>query len=274
MTTFAPAATPRKRDPFDRSRFYTIEGRELPSVTTILSIIDKSGPLMYWAVNLEKKAFEKAIIDALADPAVKRATVLDKVVECLGGARRFLKEQDAAATIGTAAHARIEWRTRKMLGEKVGDEPVIPDAAELAVMAWEDWAKEVDFTPVCAERAVHCLGCGYAGTIDWIAKVRGVVTLGDYKTSKAIYPEAFLQNVAYRHAADKNGLPTAQGMILRLPKTLDDLKAKDATPFDAMVVPDTPLEDFKAVLRVWQWKRRMEGRTVGSASAAPAGSAA
>lgn len=245
---------------YDRARFYTIDGHKLPSVTTILSVIDKSGPLMHWATTLERKAFERAILDALADPTVKRDTVLDKVIQCLSGAKQHLRELDAAAAIGTAAHARIEWRTRKMLGEKVGDEPKIPDAAELAVMGWEDWCKEVEFTPVCAERVVHCLKCGYAGTIDWIATVRRIVTLGDYKTSKAIYPEAFLQNIAYRHAAAQQGMDTAQGIILRLPKTLAD------PAFEAMVVPEIPLTDFTAALKLWTWKRRMEGRVVGVAA--------
>jgi len=172
-----------------------------------------------------------------------------------------MKSKDKAAVIGTAAHAWIEWRTRQMLGEKVGDEPEIPDASLIAVEAWKEWAADVTFTPHVVERVVYCAECGFAGTLDWIGDVKGVCTLGDYKTSKAIYPESFLQNAAYRHAARRHQLPTEQGMILRLPKTLEDLKA--AQPFEAMVVPDTPLEDFLAVKRTWEWKRRMDGKKTG-----------
>jgi len=241
----------------DTARFYTIEGEAYPSVTTLLGIVDKSGPLMHWAANMERRVFETALLDVLADKKKTRDQVLDAVIASTSGAKAFLRKQDEAAVIGTALHAWCEWRTRQMLGEKVGDEPEIPDAAMIAVEAWKDWAKAVDFTPHVAERVVYCHDCGYAGTLDWIGDVEGVCTLGDYKTSKAIYPESFLQNVAYRHAAKKQGLPTQQGMVLRLPKTLDDLKAG---PFEAMVVPDTPLDDFLAVKRVWEWKRRMEGK--------------
>jgi hypothetical protein len=146
----------------------------------------------------------------------------------------------------------------------VDKEPVIPDAALVAVEAWKEWAASVDFTPLCAERVVYCNEprCAYAGTLDWIAKVKGVVTLGDYKTAKAVYPESYLQNVAYRHAAEQCGLRTTQGLVLRLPKSLDD------PAFEAAPVPEIPLEDFLAVKRAWEFKRRMEGKTTGRRTAA------
>ena len=94
------------------------------------------------------------------------------------------------------------------------------------------------------------------------------MTLGDYKTAKAVYPESYLQNIAYRHAAAACGLPTEQGLVLRLPKTLDD------PAFEAAPVPDIPLADFLAVLRAWQWKRRMEGKKLGTPGTAPCTEAA
>lgn len=240
---------------YDRARLYEIAGDTWPSVTTILDIIDKPG-LMYWAANEERKAFETAMLGVLSGPhADQPDKVLDAVIAATKGAKAMEKAKTKAATIGTAAHAYIEWQTKALMGEKVGDEPVIPDAAKWAVESWKEWVAEVDFTPLASEQTVVCAGCGYAGTFDWIAKVRGVVTLGDIKTSRAIYPEAFLQNAAYRHASP---IETAQGMILRLPKVVED------PAFEAMIVPETPLEDFLAVRRVWCWKRRMDGLPVGS----------
>lgn len=242
----------------DSARFYTIDGKEFPSVTTLLDVLDKPG-LMYWAANMEKRAMETALLDVLtSDGARDPDWVLGQMADRLTKAKAFLREKDKAATIGTAAHAWIEWETRRRLGEKVAAEPVIPDPALVAVEAWKEWAASVDFTPLCAERTVYCMGCGYAGTLDWIAKVRGVVTLGDYKTSKAVYPESYLQNIAYRHAAATLGLDTAAGLVLRLPKTLDD------PAFEPAPVPEIPLSDFLAVQAVWRWKRRMEGKKTGA----------
>jgi len=79
------------------------------------------------------------------------------------------------------------------------------------VESWKDWARSVDLEPLAIERTVYCLGCGYAGTLDLYARVKGVLTVLDWKSGKAIYPEAFLQNLAYRHAATRAGLPSAQG---------------------------------------------------------------
>jgi hypothetical protein len=243
----------------DTARFYPIDGQQYPSVTTVLGIIDKSGPLMGWAVKEERRAFEATLLEVLShDGARDPLYVRGKMADAVKGVKAAEKVRQDAILIDTAAHALIEWHTRRLLGEKVGPEPMVPDPAAWAVEAWKDWARAVDFTPLSAERTVHCPQCGYAGTFDWVARVAGVVTLGDYKTCRAIYPESFLQNVAYRHAAIHAGFPTAQGVILRLPKLAED------PAFEAMVVPDTmTMVDFRAALRLWRWSRQMEGKPTG-----------
>ena len=112
--------------------------------------------------------------------------------------------------------------------------------------------------PLAIECTVYCEVCGYAGTLDLHARVRGVLTVLDWKSGKAIYPEAFLQNVAYRHAATRRGMPSTQGLIVRLPKYQDD------PAWEAMPVPETlTVEDFRAALRLWRWQRRMAGQPEG-----------
>src|SRR5215831_14376460 len=69
---------------------------------------------------------------------------------------------------------------------------------------------------------------------------------------------AFLQNVAYRHAAARRGLRSAQGLIVRVPKLVDD------PSWEVMAVPETlVIDDFIAALRLWRWQRQMEGRPIG-----------
>ncbi len=63
----------------------------------------------------------------------------------------------------------------------------------------------------------------YAGTLDLVAYVDGVRTLIDFKTSKAIYAEAHLQNVAYQVAlAEMGHEPCLSGCIVRVPKNTND----------------------------------------------------
>jgi hypothetical protein len=85
------------------------------------------------------------------------------------------------------------------------------------------------------------------------------VTVLDWKSGRAIYPEAFLQNVAYRHAAARQGLPSSQGLIVRVPKLVDD------PSWEVMAVPETlVIDDFMAAARLWRWQRRMEGKPIGA----------
>jgi hypothetical protein len=243
---------------WDRSRFYRIEGRELPSVTTVLDVIAKPalGP---WYAKEERRFFETAMLEVLSRPGARDPEyVLTAVAEAVTGVKAADRERQRAATIGTAVHAGIEWHLRRALGEDPGPEPQLPDAAAWAVESWKDWAASVDLEPLAVERTIYCLDCGYAGTLDLYARVKCVPSVLDWKTGRAIYPEAFLQNVAYRHAARRLGMPSTQGLIVRLPKLLDD------PAWEVMPVPLTlELPDFLAALQLWRWQRHMAGRSAG-----------
>jgi hypothetical protein len=252
-------------DWWDRDRFYRIDGRAYPSVTTVLDVIAKPalGP---WYAKEERRYFATAMLEVLARPGARDPEyVLAAVAEAVSGVKAADREKQRAATIGTAVHAGIEWHLRRWLGGDPGPEPVLPDNALWAVESWKDWAKAVVLQPLVIERTVHCARCGYAGTLDLYARVKNRLTVIDWKTGRAIYPEAFLQNVAYRHAAAAQGLPSEQGMIVRLPKLLSD------PAWEAMIVPATlTLQDFLAALRLWRWRRLMEGRPAGDRDCARA----
>ena len=241
-----------------RDRFYTIEGQRLPSVTTILDIIAKPalGP---WYAKEERRYFETAMLEVLTRPGARDPEyVLAAVAQAVTGVKAADREKQRAAAIGTAVHAGIEWELRRQLGEDAGPEPRLPEAAAWALESWKDWARSVNLEPLAIERTIYCLECGYAGTLDLYARVKGVLTVLDWKSGKAIYPEAFLQNLAYRHAATRAGLPSTQGLIVRLQKHLDD------PAWEVMPVPGTlMLEDFLAALRLWRWQRAMNGRPTG-----------
>ena len=251
-----PTATPPAQ--WNRARFYTIDGRQLPSVTTILDVIAKPalGP---WYAKEERRYFEAAMLEVLARPGGRDPEfVLSAVAEAVTGVKAADRERQKAAAVGTAIHAGIEWHLRTRLGEDAGPEPRLPEAAIWAVESWKDWGRGVDLQPLAIERAVYCELCGYAGTLDLYARVAGVFSVIDWKSGRAIYPEAFLQNVAYRHAAERLGLPSEQGLIVRLPKLIDD------PAWEVMTVPETvTLADFLAAGNLWRWQRRMDGQPEG-----------
>jgi len=252
------AVAAKTPNPSWRDRFYTIEGQRLTSVTTVLDIIAKPalGP---WYAREERRYFEAAMLEVLAKPGARDPEyVLAAVAEAVTGVKAADREKQKAAAIGTAVHAGIEWELRRQLGEDAGPEPRLPEAAAWAVESWKDWARSVSLEPLAIERTVYCLACGYAGTLDLYARVKGVLTVLDWKSGKAICPEAFLQNLAYRHAATRAGLPSSEGLIVRLPKRLDD------PAWEVMPVPTTlTLDDFLAALHLWRWQRAMNGQPTG-----------
>ncbi len=253
-----PSTTIKSPRRWDRARFYTIAGRQWPSVTTVLDIIAKPalGP---WYAKEERRCFEAAMLEVLTKPGARDPEyVLAAVAEAVSGVKAADRAKQQAASIGTAVHAGIEWELRTSLGEDAGPAARLPDAAAWAVESWKDWAQSVELEPLAIERAIYCDACGYAGTLDLYARVGGVLSVLDWKSGKAIYPEAFLQNVAYRHAARRLALPSEQGLIVRLPKLVED------PAWEVMLVPETvTVADFKAALSLWRWQRQMEGLPIG-----------
>src|SRR4029450_114405 len=131
-----------------RDRFYTIDGRQFPSVTTILDVIAKPG-LGPWYAKQERQYFETAMLEVLSKPGARDPEyVLSAVVDAVGGVKAADRGEKLAAAIGGGAHAGIEWQLRTRLGEDAGREPVLPDAAAWAVESWKDWAQQVDLEPV------------------------------------------------------------------------------------------------------------------------------
>jgi hypothetical protein len=245
---------PKKRENRSGSRWYNIEGSEYPSVTTILGAIAKPA-LIAWSANVEREMVMNASVqlynDIAGTPKMSPTAYLMSLKTRVGTVRAGQKELQKAGDIGSQTHALIEWNLRARLMQEAGPSPHISDKAMWAFMAWEDWAKSVDLKPIWVEQTVWSDTHGYAGTMDLLAEVNGKLTVLDWKTGKAIYPEAQLQNAAYRHALREMGHgDPVQGIIVRLPKNTEDPE------FEAKLI-DTPepklMETFLHTFEVWKW---------------------
>ena len=138
---------------------------------------------------------------------------------------------------------------RNALGQ-VTPEPKVRPEAMWAYMAFDDWAREHTVKPLRVEQMVWSRTHRYAGTLDLLAEVDGRVALVDFKTSKAIYAEAHLQNAAYQVALAEMGHERAEvGYIVRVPKLETDPAFEVAEV--APVAELFPV--FQSVLAVWQW---------------------
>lgn len=146
--------------------YYNHDNKEIPSVTQILKIINKSG-IVEWANIL---GFYK----------IKYKPFLDE-----------------KATIGTYVHERIE---RYFNGkdpkenEKIFDVDIEKKVNE-RYNIFLIWNKGCDPKPIKIEESYN--NNRYGGTVDAILEINGEVVLVDFKTSKKPYSIYFLQLGGY-----------------------------------------------------------------------------
>ena len=114
----------------------------------------------------------------------------------------------AAAARGSRVHKAIE---TLLNGEQINIEDKFPSITddtlkELNTEEWEAvlsfyrWYEETKPETIATEFVVRNKEVGYAGTVDYLCKIDGIVYMIDFKTSQYVYPEHELQLSAYRHA--------------------------------------------------------------------------
>ena len=177
--------------------FYWVEEKPYLTVTTILRVIDKSGPLMYWACGETYDAVMKSIAEG--NPLDRKSAI---------AAHKTTSKK--AMNRGTIVHDIVEaW---KNINEVVGQEGPYQGYAK-AFKSWID-----DYNPVIkeCERTVFSNKYNYAGTLDMLAEIGGKLKIVDVKTGKNLYPEVQLQTAAYKQALSEDGVEVEEGTALLL----------------------------------------------------------
>lgn len=163
------------------SHSYTLDGRRVPGVTTVIGILDKPA-LVNWAAK-ESASYAIENWDVLAAlPVLERASRIEKA--------RFNTNRKAVVK-GNRIHALGE---RVANGESVDVPPEIRSQCEAYARFLDRW----DLVTVSTETPVCHTEWGYAGTFDLIAdSPRFGRCLMDIKTGKGVYSETSLQLNAY-----------------------------------------------------------------------------
>jgi hypothetical protein len=177
----------------DKKHIYTVDGEKLISVTAITKIIDKSGPLMWWAAGEAVKYIDNQLQYNKEPDEVQ----WEQIKRDAKGAHA--RTANRAASIGTMAHGWIEQYL------STGILPDWPKNPELlaSVQSFVRWADEVNLIPHAMEFKVYSREHKFAGTVDFHGTVDGESVLLDWKTSKSIYPEYALQLAGYQIAAEE-----------------------------------------------------------------------
>lgn len=190
---------------------YSFEGKQYPSVTTILKVVDKSGPLMAWAARETAEAALGMMTgeDPMYWPlASLQKTVGDKgVVKAL--TERSTWKRDEAANLGTLVHGYADDYIRTGAVTTFGP-------AQKHVERYAEWWQAAGWTVRASEAMLVNPEAGYGGTLDLLCYDRdGRTVLADIKTgAKGVYREAILQLTAYGEAT---WIETSQGLF-RMPK--------------------------------------------------------
>jgi len=170
--------------------YYVVDNGErvrVPSVTRVCGVLDKSGPLMAWALNKALAVCKGGIQPDTPYPDI----YLEEVWKTAKRAHRVLKEE--AGDVGHEAHKIIEAHLK---GESVSttDQSLGRECADRAIQ----WMGEHAFRPLAIERYVYSRKYGCSGMLDCLAYVDDELAIVDWKSSKSIYPEYFFQTAAYQ----------------------------------------------------------------------------
>jgi hypothetical protein len=251
----------------DGPRLYRVNGVEVPSVTTVLDVLQKGG-LPWWGMKvgvegvqtlgrLGQLGFEGSVWnEAPADEIVSRLTANKLTVNHV---------RDAAGDRGTSVHRGLEqWAS-------TGVPPCAPDFPESEqgyVVGLILFLADLDVEITRSEVMVGSVKHGYAGRYDLRAKLKpcslcvdakkGIYEefdegtyLLDLKTSKGVYATHFLQLEAYEEAGIEGGWPqTAGRLVVRVSQDgLYEVKRSHAE-----------FRDFEAVLNVWKALEDLKAR--------------
>ena len=227
---------------------YWANGKPVPSVTTALGMIDKPG-LMAWG---PKMCAEYLIQnwDSFSYSKGDRIKAIH-VYAFAQAMRRHHKDiaQDAA-NVGTEVHGFAEsyGRWKFDLEEK----PSLPTEKRAfnGAQAFLNWVKENSVTFLECEKKIYSKNFEYAGTVDFVGRVDGKLTLADYKTSTAWYDEMGAQVAAYRYAyQEEKGVEPMDLLGLRFDKETGEFETHPVADGDG------DFAAFRHALGLYEWKR-------------------
>lgn len=194
----------------DEKHEYTLDGKRLTGVTTILSVIAKPA-LIQWAAN---QAIDYIKAYCLKNENEKYYVVQEKELEEARTAH--IRKKDSAATKGTTVHEQVETYVNSCIHSHDGN-AFIADVEEgqHQLSKFIDWAVENKVRFLESEKRVYSREHWFAGTVDLVLEIDGKVWIGDIKTSNAIYDTHFFQTAGYQIALEEmDDLKDVEGHII------------------------------------------------------------
>ncbi len=206
--------------------YKNLKGERLPSVTTVLGVLNKPA-LMDWAW--------KCGCDGLDYKAVR----------------------DTAGGIGTLAHYLILCHLKHETPDTSEYSAQDIDKAETCLIKFWEWDKQYNICPILVETPLVSEPFGFGGTIDCLCQITQGPSiyknmLLDFKTGKGIYPEMFYQLAAYSHLLAEHNMHHEGAMILRIGR--DENEGFEVREMGNL---DRHFEVFKHCLGIYQLQKEL-----------------
>lgn len=182
--------------PTPKKGYYTKKGERVPGVTTILGRFKDSGALIHWANQLAYEPYRhaRALLDRVIQQGALDPTTAHDIKTLLERPEDFCDyrvARDAAATIGSIVHERVDAYIRKKEIALTKEQQAM---SQLGFNAFLEWAGSTHFELVEGEMQIVSEPHRYGGTPD-VIMVRGEKTVGDWKSGD-LYPEQVLPQLA------------------------------------------------------------------------------
>lgn len=200
---------------------YTLDGKKLTGVTTIIGVLDKPA-LISWAANCavdfikENSDTGKKGVDDFWTYSIKE--------EKLNEARTaWAKKRDKAGDIGTQCHAWIEQYAKSKINNTDYTPQYESDQVKKMVEKFIDWADTNKVKFLLSEQKLYSEVHWYAGTVDLVVEIDGKKYVADIKTAKDVYVTNFIQMGGYDIALKELGKAKdlAGYIVVNIPKELD-----------------------------------------------------
>lgn len=178
-------------------RHYTIDGTVVPSVSQIVGVIDKSGPLQWYAARITREGIIRLLADGVKIPRDEKK--LHYVMKDRG--LTYQQATSDAAERGTGLHTiQEEWVQER----KVPNPSEHPASWRPYITAYARFLMDYEPEFEGCEQVVGSATHGFAGRRDLTLRCRGTkqgksgLGLWDLKSGKGIYPTShFVQIEGY-----------------------------------------------------------------------------
>lgn len=186
----------------DHSTYNNNEGVEVPSVTTIMKVLNKPF-IPLWANSLGWKR------------------------------QSYTKVLEESAEKGTFVHELLHEYLFKEGKEFNISNPDTVNFIYENINAFKDFLKDHELKPIWGEKSFST--DTYGGTVDLLCELDGKLTILDFKTSKKFYSSHFIQLGAYIQLLEKHDIFVEQVGICRIRDGEVNLKLKSIEQMDEYI---------------------------------------